>query len=349
MAIIGGAIRPSWAGKDSALGEAHWTTVGVIHRHAVPQARATVPSGSRASTWFMPELNPYLHAKRDAQKRLKRAFDRVVDLRKTYATAALIYTLGGTGIAGVAAALNFSAFAIAAVAVVGTALVIHAIYSTNTIKKQDAEARWTYVGIKRVQLREIEARIAINTVTLALMGERHATGRLRNAPPELRAALAYHQHRLRLAEERAEAAEAVKDGRATDAQRRMLLRHQRGRQPAPPKGPAVEPIKRRRDALEAERAELEAEIKSLSTADDIVQAMEADEVTGARRTRRERQDAARKADQAARDRVRAGKPPTAETRGTVINLSMKPNGDRDVSRSAAPATPDETAKGEDVA
>jgi len=126
----------------------------------------------------------------------------------------------------------------------------------------------------------------------------------------------------------------------------MLVRHQRGRQPAPPKGPAVEPIKRRREALEAERAELEAEIRSLATADDIVKAMEAEDITGARRTRRERQDAARKATQAARDRVRAGKPPTAESRGSVINLSMKPNGDRDVSQSSAPQTPAEIARGD---
>jgi hypothetical protein len=55
--------------------------------------------------------------------------------------------------------------------------------------------------------------------------------------------------------------------------------------------------------MEAERAELEAEIKSLSTAENISKAMEAEEVKGARRTKRERQEAARKADQAARGRV----------------------------------------------
>jgi hypothetical protein len=137
----------------------------------------------------------------------------------------------------------------------------------------------------------------------------------------------------------------VKEGTATDAQRRVLKRFQRS-DVTPPKGPAVEPIRRRRDALEAERAELEAEIMSLSTADNIVKAMEAEEVQAARRTRRERQDAAREADQAARDRVRAGKPPTAPSGGSVINLSMKPNGDRDVSQSAAPPTPEEIARGD---
>lgn len=84
----------------------------------------------------MPELNPYLHAKRDAQRFLKHAIDCVVDYRKTYATTALLYTLSGTGAAGVAAALNFPIFAFVAVAGAFVALCIHAIHTTNTIKKQ---------------------------------------------------------------------------------------------------------------------------------------------------------------------------------------------------------------------
>lgn len=80
-------------------------------------------------------------------------------------------------------------------------------------------------------------------------------------------------------------------------------------------------------------------IKSLATADDIVNAMEAYEVTGARRTRRERPEAARKVDRAARERVHAGQPPTAASRGGVNSLSMKPNGDRDVSQARRPRRP----------
>jgi hypothetical protein len=44
--------------------------------------------------------------------------------------------------------------------------------------------------------------------------------------------------------------------------------------------------------------------------------------------------------------VRARKPPTAESRGSVINLGMKPNGDRDVSQGNAPPTPEEIARGD---
>ena len=262
----------------------------------------------------------------------------------------MLKTLGLTGVAGVAAAFVFPIFAVVAVAAAFLALSVYAIYMTKIVKAQDRDERWTYVAGKRVQQDVLDAKIAMDTVTLALMGERHAPGMMRNASPELRAALAVHQHRLRLAEQRAEAAEAVKDGTATDAQRRALKSMQRRdqRPAAPPKGPAVEPIKARREALVAERAELEAEIKSLATADDIDKAMKADEVEGARRTKRERQDAARKADQAARERVRAGSQPTQREPEHVINLRISPNGVRNVGRTRGATTPERIAKGEDT-
>jgi hypothetical protein len=293
----------------------------------------------------MLDLNPLIPARQDAEKIAKRAWYRLVDFAKTYLTAALIKSLGLAVVALAAAALNFPGFAFAIVAVAIAGLSVFAIYSTKLLKAQDREVRWAWIDGKRVEQREIGAKIAVDTVILALMGERHAPGRLRNAAPELRSALAFHQHRLRQAEARAEVAEAVKEGTATDVQRRALKGFQRSTG-APPQGPAVEPIKRRRDALEAERAALEAEIKSLSTAENIAKAMDAEEVKGARRTKRERQDAARNADQAARDLARAGKDPTAETRGMVINLAMKPNGDREVSHDTTPPTPEQMARGE---
>ncbi len=222
------------------------------------------------------------------------------------------------------------------------------------LKAQDRDLRWAFVSGKRVQQQNLEAKIAMDTVTLALMGERHAPGAMRSASPELRSALAYHQHRLRLAEERAAAAEAVKDGTATDQQRRALTRA-RGRdrhperQPAPPQGPKVEPIKARREAVAAERAELEAEIKSLATAESVEQAMQAEEVKGARMTRRERHDAALKADRAARERVRAGRPPTAPEAERTITLGIAANGERDVSTGRGRATPKQIAQGETAA
>lgn len=294
----------------------------------------------------MPDLNPFDPAKQDAQNVVTRAKNRVVDFAKTYATAALVKTLGVSAVALVAAALRFPVFAFVAVTVAIVALAVYTIYATKLLKAQDREVRWSYVYAKRVQQRELEARIAMDTVTLALIGARDAPGGLRSATAELRAALAFHQHRLRLAEERATAAEAVKDGTATDAQRRALVRFQRGRQPAPPKALAVEPIKARREALAAERAELEAEIKSLSTAEHIVAAMKTEEVEGARRARREIQDAARKADQAAREWVRAGRPPTAREREHRIRLGVTPSGENDVRTGRGPLMPEQIARGE---
>jgi hypothetical protein len=136
----------------------------------------------------------------------------------------------------------------------------------------------------------LKAEISAQSATLALLGENQIGGRLLAASPELRSALAFHRQQLRLAEERAAAAEAVKDGTATDAQRRRLKVFQGDGLPGPSK-PGVEPIKARRAVLEAERAALEAEIKSLSTAEDVAAAMRAEEVEGGRRTKRDRQDA----------------------------------------------------------
>jgi hypothetical protein len=297
----------------------------------------------------MPDLDPYRLAEQDVRRRITKAWHRVVDFGKTYLSAALLKTLGVTIAAAVAAALNFPVVAFVLVAIAFLALSVHAVYATKLLKAQDRELRWAWIGGKRVQQRELETKIALETATLALMGERQIGGRLRMASPELRSALAFHQHRLRLAEERAEVAEAVKEGTATDAQRRRLKRFQRDREHAPPKGPAVEPIKARREALEAERAALEAEIKSLSTAEDIAAAMYSDEVKGARRTKRERRDAAREADQAARDRVRAGQSPTALEPAHVLSMEVSPNGERRVDKGRSQPTPEQIAKGETAA
>lgn len=297
----------------------------------------------------MPELDPYSLAEQDARRLITRAWHRAVDFGKTYLSVALLKTLGVTIVAAVAAALNFPAFAFAIIAITFLAQSLYAIYATKLLKAQDRELRWAWIDGKRVQQRELEAKISLETATLALMGERQIGGRLRMASPELRSAIAFHQHRLRRAEERAEAAEAVKEGVATDTQRRRLKSSQRDREPTPPKGPAIEPIKARREALEAEREALEAEIKSLSTAEDVATAMQTEEVKGARRTKRERQDAARKADQAARERVRAGSSPTAPEPDHVINMEVFPNGERRIGMGQSQSTPEQIAKGETAA
>jgi hypothetical protein len=297
----------------------------------------------------MTDLNPFDPAKQDVEKRLKRLRNRVQDFLKTFTTATLLKTLGGSVLAIVVAALNFPVFAIAVVTVVIVALCIYAIYATKIMKAQDRANRWAYVDGKRIMQETLEARIAMDTVTLALMeGERHAPTGMRSASPELRSALAHLLHRLRLAEERAEAAEAVKEGTATAAQQRTHVRFQRQRDAEPPRGPAVGPIKARRAALHAKRKQLEAEIQSLAMADSIARAMQAEEVKGTRRTRRDLEDAARKADQAARERARAGRQPTQPEPEHTITLGITPNGERDVSTGRGKPTPEQIAKGQDA-
>ena len=297
----------------------------------------------------MTDLNPFDPAKQEVEKRLIRLRNRVQDFLKTFTTATLLKSLGGSGAAVALAAINFPIFAVAVVTVVIVGLSVYAIYATRIMKAQDRDNRWAYVAGKRFQQGNLEARIAVDSATLTLLGERHAPGVWHRTTPELRAALAYHQHRLRLAEQRADAAEAVKEGTASDAQRRAHARFRRQREAAPPKRLAVEPIKARRAALDAERAQLEAEIQSLTTADNIAAAMQAEEVQGARRTRGQRQEDARKADQAARERVRAGRKPTQREPEHVLMLQMAPNGARDVSSARGVRTPEQIAKGEDAA
>lgn len=165
---------------------------------------------------------------------------------------------------------------------------------------------------------------------------------------DLRSAIAVQRARLRQAEERAAAAEAMLEGEATNAQARTLKAHQRhDRRDTPaPTAPDVKKIERRREVRTAERAALEAEVQALATADDIVKAMETEEVTGTRRTWRERRSAARAADQEARDRKRAGKAATATQRGQTITLGRKANGDREVGKARTRPTPEEIARRE---
>jgi hypothetical protein len=296
----------------------------------------------------MIDLDPFDLAEQEAKKRLVRARHKVQDFLRTVTTGALLKSLGGSMLAVVVAAINFPVFAFIVVTAVIVGLAIHAVFATRIMKAQDRQIRWAYVDGKRAEQAVVEARIAVDTATLALMGERHAPGEMRGASPDLRSALAYHQQRLQQAEQRAEAAEAVKEGTATAVQRTTLARLQDPNRISP-QGPAIEPIKARRLALDAERKEFEVEIQALATADSIAKAMSAEEVEGARRTRREIQDAAQEADQAARERVRAGKAPTRAEPEHLINLAFRPNGERDVTSGRGKPTPEQIARGEGAA
>ena len=135
----------------------------------------------------------------------------------------------------------------------------------------------------------------------------------------------------------------MKAGTATDAQRRAVARRHRGREHPAPKGPSVEPVKARRAARQGEHAQLEAEIQSLAAPGDVERAMNAEQ---AKRTARERRDAAMKADQAARERVRRGLRPTAEAPEHTITLGVTANGENDVRSGRGQRTPEQIARDE---
>jgi hypothetical protein len=333
-------------GRDSVV--SFWSRRSKSGAVGLGSAIARLPSSRCANYIDVHDgLNPYDDALQDARRLWTRARFRAIDFAKTHLTVALGKTLLASAAAVAVGIYDLPAFASIFCSLVILALLVHAIYSTRRLKRQDSELRYAWIANKRILQRNLDHQIASDNVILELMGERPSHQRaFRSAPPEMRSALAYLKRRLANAEARAEAAEAVKEGRATDAQRRAVVRRRRGRERPVPKGPAVEPIRRRREAREAERTELEAEIQALASADDIGQAMHAEEVKGARRTRREREDAARKADQAVRDRVRAGRRPTVEAPEHLIAVGIKPNGDQDMGSARGAPTPEQIARGE---
>jgi hypothetical protein len=68
-------------------------------------------------------------------------------------------------------------------------------------------------------------------------------------------------------------------------------------------------------------------------------------VEDAKRTQRERQDAAVQADKAARERVRAGLRPTAAEPEHTITLGLAANGDQKVGTGSRGPTPEQIATG----
>jgi hypothetical protein len=220
-----------------------------------------------------------------------------------------------------------------------------AFYTTRQLKRRDAELRWAWVAGKRVQQRALDRDIALDNAILQILGERTDTRPFQHTPPELRSAVAWSRRRLADAEHRAGAAEAATTGEPTSGRPRPANGARRSDAAPQIQRPDPEPIRRRRDANQAKRAELEAEIQALATHVAIESAMQAAEVKGARRRAKERQDAAEAADQAARERRRAGRKPTSEEPEHTLGVTFHPNGSRDVVQGYGQPTPEQIAKG----
>jgi hypothetical protein len=143
---------------------------------------------------------------------------------------------------------------------------------------------------------------------------------------ELRSALAYRQAHLirRNAPERQQP-----PGSEAKAQRL-------------PTGPDLDKIRRRIQLRDAKRKELETQIQSFAVPENIDAAMAADE---ARRSRRQIQDDALKADKLARENLRRGRPATRPEPGIGLNVTFHPTGTRQVEQAKLPSTPEQIARG----
>ncbi len=272
------------------------------------------------------DMDPLQLAEDEARALYTRLKVRILDWAKQYLTAALLKVLVPAVGAVALAIVALPAFAAGACVLIIALLALYSINATRLLKRKDAELRWAWVANKRLHQRHLDHQIATDNVILELMGERTESRPFRFVPQELRSALAHVRQKAALAQ----TASTPKPIRAGIHAGR------------PAEGPALGPVKARKTAYEAEHEMLTAEIESLATPGDIKRAMKADE---AKRTQRDRQDAAVKADKAARDRVRAGLRPTVAEPEHAITLSVAANGDQKVGTDRRGPTPEQIAAG----
>lgn len=273
------------------------------------------------------DLDPLQLGEDEARAFYTRTKIRVAEWAKRYLTVALVKVLLPSAAAVVLAIVALPMFAVVACVAVIALLALYSINATRLLKRKDAELRWAWIANKRLHQRHLDHQIATDNVILELMGERTESRPFRFVPPELRSSLAYVKWKV------AEASQPL------DA--KLLRVAQRAHRPVL-EGPAIAPIKARKLAYEAEHETLTAEIESLATRGDIERAMKAEE---AKRTQHERQDAAMKADKAARERVRAGLRPTAVESEPIITVGVTPNGDQKVATGRRHPTPEQIAAG----
>jgi len=272
------------------------------------------------------DMDPLQLAEDEARALYTRLKMRALDWTKRYLTAALLKVLVPAASAVALAIWALPVFVAGACVVVIALLGLYSINATRLLKRKDAELRWAWVANKRLHQRHLDHQIATDNVILELMGERTESRPFRFVPQELRSALAH----VRQKSARKQTGSApipiradIQAGRAAE-------------------GPALGPVKTRKAAREAEHETLTAEMESLATPKDIKRAMKADET---KRTQRERQDAAMKADKAARERARAGLRPTSEKPEHTITLSVAANGNHTVGTDRRDPTPEQMAAG----
>lgn len=91
---------------------------------------------------------------------------------------------------------------------------------------------------------------------------------------------------------------------------------------------------------------LDAEIQALAAPDASDLDRTAKEAV---KSYKELRDAVHEADRVVRERLRTGRNPSPATAGIELELTVKPNGERDVRRSSPARTPEQIARGQQPA
>jgi len=275
----------------------------------------------------MQDLEPQDALREDVVRTVRSWRQRVADRARGWVTRWLV-GVALTSVAGVVlAVLSLPLIAAVVCAVATTASLCTAVWARRLLYRERAARRWSWIAGKRAQQDLLTREQLVDTAVLVIAGEPEDRALTIGArPAELRQATSYVRGRL------AEAHASLRP-------QPTAAKHRR---PAAPKKPDLAAVRRRRERRAAEIKALEAEIQQLANPDDAAAAMVAEE---ARMHARSVRQSAMDADQAARERTRRGRTPTARTEGTPIEVAFKPDGGRDVRRGSRRASPEQIASG----
>lgn len=273
------------------------------------------------------DLEPQDAFREDVMRSVRTWRERVADRARGWISRWLAGVALTSAAGVVLAVVSLPLIAAVVCGVATTASLCTAVWARRLLYRERAARRWAWVAGKRAQQDVLTREQIVDTAVLVIVGEPEdralAVG---TRPVELRQAVSYVRGRL---------AEVHASSRPQPAS----AKHRR---PAAAKKPDVAPVRRRRERRAAEIKALEAEIQQLANPDDAAAAMAVEEA--GRHARSVRQSAL-DADQAARERARRGRPATARTEGTPIEIAFKADGSRDVRRGTRRVSPEEIAQG----
>lgn len=279
-----------------------------------------------------PELLPDQRAKKAARNFVFRSARRVIEAGRTWVTASQVAAIVGTVVVAVVGFVSLPMIYAVGGALLSLFFAIHSAFSWRIAREERLRRQWARIGVIRLEQRGLKAEDALDRTALALAGDREALAELsrlgnRELVQAVRARRFTRPSRPRLGQPPGEPPESPRARRRTAA----VI-----------EPPAVEPIKRRREARAKELTALEAEAQALADTSDGGARRVAAETRAEARAARER---VRKAERMARERRRNGQRATS-TPGKEISmgLTIDPSGVRDV-RTVKRPTPEQIADG----